>query len=130
MSLIEKQMKKRIGTFLKAQGGIGLLETLLAVAILGVVGAGFLQALGTASRGAETHQERVTATSVAQSQVEYIKTQDYTPLPGSYELITSSPPGYTVSLDTTEDNGKQEVTVEVHYRGDFVFQMTTVKVDW
>jgi len=130
-------MRRRINNLLKGQKGIGLLEVLLAVAILGVIGVGFMQALGTTSEGADLHEKRVTASILAQSQVAHIKSIAYDadasdPTPGvDYSVGISLPPNYSVTVDTTEEQaGRQEVTVKVYHGEDFVLSMTTLKVDW
>ena len=130
-------MRRRISNLLKGQQGFGLVETLVAMAILGVIGVGFIQALGTTSEGTDIHEERVTASSLAQSQVEYIKSLGYdatasNPDPGvDYPVGVSLPLNYSMTVDTTEEQtGKQEVTVKVYHLEDFVLDMTTLKVDW
>ena len=133
-------MRRRINNLLKGQKGIGLLEVLLAVAILGVIGVGFMQALATTSEGADLHEKRVTASSLAQSQVEYIKASPYLPVSeGDYSVAVSSH-GYSIDIETVNidkdglevevETGKQEVTVKVYHGEDFVLSMTTLKVDW
>lgn len=125
-------MRRRINNLLKGQKGIGLLEVLLAVAILGVIGVGFMQALATTSEGADSHEKRVTASSLAQSQVEYIKSSAYL-ADGNYPKLSPLPPPYDIDIDTVEEtpgSGRQEVTVKVYHGEDFVLDMTTLKVDW
>ena len=125
------EMKRKIRTLLASQTGVGLVEILVAVAILGVIGIGFLQALTNTVNGTEFHEVKVTASSLAQSQVEYIKSQAYAADPVSYVEISPLPPGYEIDIDVVEDEvGKQEVTVTVYHQGDFAFSMTTLKVDW
>lgn len=132
-------MRRRINNLLKGQKGIGLLEVLLAVAILGVIGVGFMQALATTSEGADSHEKRVTASSLAQSQVEYIKSSAYL-ADGNYPKLSPLPPPYDIDIERVNidkdglevevETGKQEVTVKVYHQGDFVLEMTTLKVDW
>ncbi|NQT49037.1 MAG: hypothetical protein HQ578_08710 [Chloroflexi bacterium] len=125
-------MKRKIRTLLASQTGVGLVEILVAVAILGVIGVGFLLALTNTVDGTEFHEVKVTASSLAQSQVEYIKSQAYAADdPVSYVEISPLPPGYEIDVDVVEEGvGKQEVTVTVYHQGDFALSMTTLKVDW
>ena len=64
----------------QGQRGISLIETLVALAILGAIGVIFLNGLTTTSKGVMISQEKVSAESLAKSQVEYIKAQDYIPI--------------------------------------------------
>lgn len=105
-----------------------MIETLVAVGVLAAIGVAFLTALGATSTGTDVHEGRVVATSLAQSQVEYIKSQDYI-TGGDYDII-DVPSTYSVVLDIDEDNGRQEVAVKVYRNSEFVFGMTTLKVDW
>ena len=35
-----------------------------------------------------------------------------------------------IGMEVEEETGKQEVTVKVYHQGDFVLDMTTLKVEW
>lgn len=64
--------------------GVTLIEVLIAVAILGLVAVAFLSALATASTAIIIADERTTAESLARSELEYVKSQDFSlPCPGS-----------------------------------------------
>ncbi|MEA2085767.1 MAG: type II secretion system protein, partial [Chloroflexota bacterium] len=60
------------GIFRGKESGVGLLETLVALALLGIIAASFLGGLATASRAAFTADEHATAESLARSQMEYV----------------------------------------------------------
>ena len=116
--------------FFQGQRGISLIETVAALGILGVIGVAFLTALFTTSKSTDLYEQRVTAQSLAQSQLEEIKASDYSGDNNSYTGTISSP-GYTISISTvTQEAGKQEVTVAVSRDGHHLFQLTTVKADW
>ena len=135
-----RQIWSRIGNLLGAQRGFSLIETLVAVAILALVGVAFVQGLSTTAMGTGAYERRVTAANLAQSQIEDIKGTVYLPLEGPYpagpveghySITVDTPSGYSLSNVVEEQaEGKQEVTVKVYHQGEFVFQMTTVKVDW
>jgi len=97
-----------------SQKGFLLIEILVGLALLGIIGAAFVNGLSTTFKGVTVSQERVTAESLAKSQIEYIKVQDYIPVaeygigdpPKSYELIQIPPDlvaaGYTVEINPPE----------------------------
>lgn len=114
---------------LKRQEGFSLLETLIAVALVGVIAVAFLQALRTGSKSSGVHEERVVALGLAQSQLEEIKAMPYDAL-GNYAVAITSPTGYNVSVSTVQqDVDKQEVTVAVSHNGTGVFKLAIVKTN-
>jgi len=69
-----------------------LIEVIIALGLLGVIGIAFLGALATASIGIIVSDERATAESLARSEIEYVKSQDYSSTPWSYELPSGTSP--------------------------------------
>ncbi len=114
------------------QDGVGLVEVLVAVAILGVTLVTFLTAISTGSLGVATTEERVTAENLARSQLEYTKSQAYLTAPASYATVTP-PTGYAVSADATSipegDSAIQKITVTVTRNGDTLLTVEDYKVD-
>lgn len=114
------------------QDGVGLVETLVAVAILGVTLVTLLAAISTGSIGVATTEERVTAENLARSQLEYTKSQAYLTAPASYATVTP-PAGYTVSAEATSipegDISVQKITVTVARDGDTLLTVEDYKVD-
>lgn len=115
------------------QDGVGLVETLVAVAILGVTLVTLLAAISTGSIGVATTEERVTAENLARSQLEYAKSQSYLTAPASYATVTP-PVGYTVSAEATSidpegDSSVQKITVTVARDGDTLLTVEDYKVD-
>ncbi len=116
------------------QDGVGLVETLVAVAILGVTLVTLLAAISTGSIGVATTEERVTAENLARSQLEYTKSEAYLPVvPASYATVTP-PAGYTVSAEATSiipegDSSVQKITVTITRDGDTLMTVEDFKVN-
>ena len=114
------------------QGGVGLVEVLVAVAILGVTLVAFLTAISTGSLGVATTEERVTAENLARSQLEYTKSLAYLAAPASYATVTP-PTGYAVSANATSiaegDSAIQRITVTVTRNGETLLTVEDYKVD-
>jgi prepilin-type N-terminal cleavage/methylation domain-containing protein len=89
---------------IKSQKGISLLETIAAVAILGIISVAFLSALATTSTARATNEERTSAKILAEGIIENIKTDDYS---ATYTpVVPPEFPGYTASVITVnERNG-------------------------
>ena len=83
---------------MKNEKGFTLLETLVALALMGIIAAGVITGLATTFKAGWISQERVVAENLAKSQWEHIRAQDYIPTAvynpddpaNSYELITLS----------------------------------------
>ncbi len=63
--------------FFQEQTGFTLIETLVGVALLAVIGVALMSGLFTGYKSLDISQERTYAESLAKSQVEYIKAQEY-----------------------------------------------------
>jgi len=129
-----------------SEAGGTFIGTIMAVAILGIVAVAFLSGLATASKATFIADERATAESLARSQMEYVKSQDYInyaePDHGDYGLITT-PDGYSVELtavpidpDTGEplaspdqDMGIQKITATIKHNDKSVLTTDDYKVD-
>jgi prepilin-type N-terminal cleavage/methylation domain-containing protein len=89
---------------LRKQRGFTLIEVIIALGLLGVIAIAFLGALATASNGIIVSDERATAESLARSEMEYVKSQDYSSAEWSYELPSeTSPTGQFPEWWDTED---------------------------
>ena len=62
---------------MKSQTGFTLIGTLIGLGLLGIIAVGFLSGLATTFKAVTISQERVITESLAKSQLEYIKVQDY-----------------------------------------------------
>ena len=95
-----------------SQKGFLLIEILVGLALMGIIAVGFVNGLSTTFKGVTVSQERVTAESLAKSQIEYIKIQDYIPVV-EYDPVTNCyalidipadlvAAGYTVEITSPE----------------------------
>jgi len=122
--------------FGEKESGVGLIETLVALALLGIIAASFLGGLATASKAAFTADERATAECLARSQLEYVKTLDYVtdateyspaPIPSgedysNYSVAISAEPVHAT------DDGIQKITVTIKHHDKEVFTLESYKV--
>jgi len=126
----------RLGQAAGSQVGFGLVEVLVAVAILGMTLVALLAALSTGAIGVATKDEQVTAANLARSQLEYTRSQPYREL---YETMTP-PAGYTVSVQAdsvpeatsvpgADPSTIQKITVTVTRNGEKLLTVEDFKVD-
>jgi len=121
------------GRGMRSEKGFSLIETLIALALLGITAVAFLSGLGTTFKAIAVGQERVVAESLGKSQLEYIKAQDYIPVveydpvnpEKCYQLIDISEDlveeGYGVGISAPETIGSPD-------GGDFELQSITVVI--
>lgn len=95
--MLLKHGNKRL-SFIGNESGMTLMEVLIAIAVLGVIAAAFLTALGGGLKGAMVADERTVAESLARSQLEAIRNAKYDDeSPYGYAKI-DSPRGYDVTI--------------------------------
>jgi prepilin-type N-terminal cleavage/methylation domain-containing protein len=114
---------------LKSEKGFSLVETICAIAILGIIAVAFLSALATTSTARATNAERTSAKIIAESIIENIKTENYTL---SYEpYIPPEFDDYTANVTaTSERNGNiQKIVVTIFHQGEDVLSLESYKVD-
>ena len=121
---------------LNSQRGIALLETVMALAILGLVAVAFLSGLATTINATLTTEEQATAESLVRSEMEYVKNCAYQydaveypvdptlTIPGRWTVL---PP--TVGTVHATDDGIQEITVTAEHDGETILSVTMYKVD-
>jgi prepilin-type N-terminal cleavage/methylation domain-containing protein len=80
--------------------GFTLIEVLVALALFGIIAITFAGGLGTASRAVLIADIRTNAESLARTQMEYVKSHNYTDAPDGgvapYEKISDIPEYYTI----------------------------------
>ena len=131
------QVTRRLSIFAGHESGIGLIETVVALAIIGTVAVTFLSGLTTTFKAAFIADERATAGSLAQSQMEWAQNASY-----SYNATDYSPATIPSAKDYTNysatiaaeplhdpDDGIQKITVTVKHSGEGVIKLEGYKVD-
>lgn len=119
----------------RGQAGSTLIEALIALAILGAVGAAFLMGLTTASKAGIITDEKTTGESLARSQMERVKNTAYVHSVNGYTLPDPVGEDYTgySSIATAQplhdpDDGIQKITVIISRLGKEVFRLESYKV--
>ena len=131
------QAKRARGLFARGESGVAFLETLVALAVLGVVSVAFLSGLATTSRAGALADRMVAAESLAQSQMELVKRADYVPgatsytpapIPGDESYLGFSAEVSAEPLNSPDD-GVQKITVTIRRSGADVYLLQGYKVD-
>lgn len=126
-----------ISPFTYRESGATLLETVVALAILGAIAVTFLSGLVTTSKAAFTTDERATAESLAQSQMEWAKSVSYSynatayspaPIPTDKDYLDYSALITAASLRNPDD-GIQKITVTIKRSNREVSKLEDYKLD-
>ncbi len=72
-----RRLGKKRFKFFREQGGFAFIETLAGLVIFAAIGVALMSGLSTGYKSMDISQESTYAESLAKSQVEYIKDQDY-----------------------------------------------------
>ena len=126
----------------RTEHGFTLIETLVALAILAITAVTFLSGLSIASKGVMVSQRRVTADTLAKSQMEYVKGSTYNDVdnPPVYDIDAgiAIPTGYGISVSAerldpmndgiANDDGLQKVTVIVSHEGEPLLTLVDYKL--
>jgi type II secretory pathway pseudopilin PulG len=132
MKIKERWKSGRAGPRAVGQRGLGLVETLVAVAILGTAVVAFAAALGAGSIAVGEHDGEVVAQGLAQSQMEYTKSYAYDSGAPTYPLIAALE-GYGISVGVSAvpntDSDIQKITVTVSHQGEAILQVEGYKMN-
>jgi len=126
--------------------GFTLVEVLVSVALLALIGLGFMTALGGASKVLLKADTRETARDLAEAQMEFVQNLTYNTADPTGNLVfypklinlSTAYPGYDVEVravridkgsGTTGDTGIQEITVLVKQGTNTAFTLMGMKVD-
>jgi len=112
----------------REQRGFTLFEVLVAVGILGLIGVGLLTALDTNARAARTLDEQVTATNLATTYFEAIKTMPYADTYPDAEDIITVPAQYkmNIKVDFSSDSTLEGDIIWVDTYTDETLQRITI----
>lgn len=81
------RLSNKVGKILPGKSrGFTLIEVLIALALFAIIGIVFAGGLATASRAVLIADVRTNAESLARTEMEYVKTQDYSTAPWGYEV--------------------------------------------
>jgi len=112
----------------RGQLGVTLVEVLVSLALLGIIGAGFLGATATTSSSRVTVDEHASAKTLAESTMDTIKKATFA---SSYNVtVPDEYAGYTVNLTVEEirTQDMQLITVSIERRGTALFSLEDYKV--
>ena len=136
--------------------GLTLVELVIAMAFIGIIAVALLGGLSNAIMSLVVADVRTTAESLARSQTEYVKDQDYDPAleggEGTYFKLTQAiPDGYTIwsvnrddeivedvigipwdsegNQPLDEDNGLQRIKLVIRHDDQVVITLVSYKVD-
>ena len=115
---------------IKSERGSSLIETLVALTLLGIIGAAFLGALATTSNARLIADERASARILAESQMENVKKQDYAFSYGTIPIPDENA-GYsaTIDADSMRNGNIQKITVTIIHRNREVITLESYKVN-
>jgi type II secretory pathway pseudopilin PulG len=115
-----KGRRTLIRTKAQDQKGLGLVETLVAVAILGTSVIAFATGLSAGSISVREQDEISVTQGLAQTQLEYTKSYPYNQGAVTYPAV-AAPPGYSLSIGVSAvpgtDTNIQKITVTVSREG-------------
>lgn len=132
MARTVRQRLARVKNRAHGQKGLGLVETLVAVAILGTSVVAFVAALSAGSIAVGEQDEKVVAQSLAQTQLEYTKSYLYDPEATTYPTV-DTPEDYIISVNVTSipdtDADIQKITVTISRDSENILTVEDYKVN-
>ena len=130
------------------QKGFSLIESLVGLAVFGLIGIIIMTSLATSARSNMTNSNLTEAESLARAQLEYVQSQTYN---GTNNGTVYAPPYLAITLPTgysfatsvatmvtrinsngstvTTDDGLQQITVSIKYATATLFTLTGYKVN-
>jgi hypothetical protein len=132
METIMRQWLKGIKVWGKGEKGLGVVESLAAVAVLGTAVVAFIIALSTGSIAVREVDQETVAQSLVRTQLEYTKNYPYNPAATTYPKA-EAPEGYTISVEVSSipdtDTDIQKITVTISRDGEEILTAEDYKVN-
>jgi len=123
---------KKVKVWIRDERGLGLVESLAAVAVLGATVVAFVVALSTGSIAVRESDQEAVAQSLVRSQLEYIKNYPYDPAATTYPKVAELE-GYDISVEISPipdtDTDIQQVTVTISRDGEEILTVEDYKVN-
>ncbi len=123
---------KKVKVWIRDERGLGLVESLAAVAVLGATVVAFVVALSTGSIAVRESDQEAVAQSLVRSQLEYIKNYPYDPAATTYPKVAELE-GYDISVEISPipdtDTNIQQVTVTISRDGEEILTVEGYKVN-
>jgi len=128
-----KMTVKRYLMTIGKQKGFGLVESLIAVAILGSTVFMLLGSLSTGSLSVGILYEETISENIGRMQMEYTKSLAFHSAPYVYQPVTEIPDDYSVTATASSITGRdtniQKITVEVYRNGERTHTLEGYKVN-
>ncbi len=131
----------KIVTAAREQSGVMLIDTVVALALLGIFGVAFLSAISTSTATMASIEDKVNVDNLVRAQMEYTKSDNFSSSynyqtldqldPGSPYAITV-PNGYSINVAAAalpNSVGIQEITVTIFRNGNSELVTKGYKVD-
>jgi len=130
--VINQWLAKAKAFLVKSERGFGLVESLAAVAILGVAVVALIIGLSTGSVTVREGNQETVAQSLVQTQLEYIKSCPYAPGATTYPTV-DTPEGYSISVGVGSiphtDTDIQKITVTISRGEEGILTVEDYKVN-
>lgn len=107
-----------------------MLESITAVAVLGIAGVALISALATAVMTSGTVNDRVEAAQIVSRQIEYAKTLAYQAAPSEYDTVeVQQPYSVTCQAASLAEGNQQKLLVTVYKNGQSILTAEDYKVN-
>ncbi len=113
---------------MKGEKGASLVETVVALALLGLISLPFLSALATTSNARLIADEHAAARILAESYMEDIRQQEYA---FSYDTPPVTEDGYStqINVDNLRNKNIQKITITVRHHGGDITSLESYKTN-